>query len=164
MDGLFNADQHPGNILLMPDGRLGLIDFGQVKEIDELRRYQIARLMLALARDDRAAIVEECKRQGFRTKRMDPQAIYLHAVSNFDRDTRDVTGERNLQQFIEYLNELDPIETLPTHLIMPARCAILMRGVGTLLAYPISVAKLWQPMADRVVKDYAIQHAEAAVQ
>lgn len=31
VDGIFNGDPHPGNILLMPDGRLGLIDFGQVK-------------------------------------------------------------------------------------------------------------------------------------
>ena len=28
--GVFNADPHPGNVLLMPDGRLGLIDYGQV--------------------------------------------------------------------------------------------------------------------------------------
>jgi predicted unusual protein kinase regulating ubiquinone biosynthesis (AarF/ABC1/UbiB family) len=27
--GVFNGDPHPGNILLMPDGRLGLIDYGQ---------------------------------------------------------------------------------------------------------------------------------------
>lgn len=30
MDGAFNGDPHPGNILLMPDGKLGLIDYGQV--------------------------------------------------------------------------------------------------------------------------------------
>jgi aarF domain-containing kinase len=28
--GSFNADPHPGNILLMKDGRIGLIDYGQV--------------------------------------------------------------------------------------------------------------------------------------
>ncbi len=26
----FNGDPHPGNILLCPDGRVGLIDYGQV--------------------------------------------------------------------------------------------------------------------------------------
>jgi aarF domain-containing kinase len=31
VDGAFNGDPHPGNILLMPDGRLGLIDDGQVR-------------------------------------------------------------------------------------------------------------------------------------
>lgn len=27
--GVFNADCHPGNVLLLPDGRLGLIDYGE---------------------------------------------------------------------------------------------------------------------------------------
>ena len=29
-DKFFNGDPHPGNILLLNDGKLGLIDFGQV--------------------------------------------------------------------------------------------------------------------------------------
>jgi len=31
--GFFNSDPHPGNVLVMPDGRLGLIDYGQCKRI-----------------------------------------------------------------------------------------------------------------------------------
>jgi hypothetical protein len=31
--GVFNADPHPGNVLLMPCGRVGLIDYGQVSEL-----------------------------------------------------------------------------------------------------------------------------------
>ena len=30
VNGVFNGDPHPGNILLCPDGRIGLIDYGQV--------------------------------------------------------------------------------------------------------------------------------------
>lgn len=30
IDGVFHADPHAGNLLLLPDGRLGLLDFGQV--------------------------------------------------------------------------------------------------------------------------------------
>jgi hypothetical protein len=30
LDGVFHADPHAGNLLLLSDGRLGLIDFGQV--------------------------------------------------------------------------------------------------------------------------------------
>lgn len=29
VDGAFNGDPHPGNILLTPDGKLVLIDYGQ---------------------------------------------------------------------------------------------------------------------------------------
>ena len=28
LDGVYNADPHPGNVLVLPDGRLGLIDYG----------------------------------------------------------------------------------------------------------------------------------------
>lgn len=31
IDGAFNGDPHPGNILLTPDGKLGLIDYGQAR-------------------------------------------------------------------------------------------------------------------------------------
>lgn len=31
VDGAFNGDPHPGNILLTPDGKLGLIDYGQAR-------------------------------------------------------------------------------------------------------------------------------------
>ena len=31
--GLFNADPHPGNLIAMDDGRVGLIDYGQCKRL-----------------------------------------------------------------------------------------------------------------------------------
>ncbi|KAH6565178.1 hypothetical protein BASA60_010008 [Batrachochytrium salamandrivorans] len=47
IDGVFNGDPHPGNILVMPDGRLGLIDYGQVKTLTKKE--------LGLDRDDEEA-------------------------------------------------------------------------------------------------------------
>jgi aarF domain-containing kinase len=48
----FNGDPHPGNILLCDDGRLGLVDYGQVKKLDPHAKAKYARLVLALAEDD----------------------------------------------------------------------------------------------------------------
>jgi len=31
--GFFHADPHPGNVFVLDDGRIGLIDFGQVKQV-----------------------------------------------------------------------------------------------------------------------------------
>ena len=33
--GFFHADPHPGNLFIEPDGRIGLIDFGMVGEVDD---------------------------------------------------------------------------------------------------------------------------------
>ena len=32
-DGMIHADPHPGNFILMPDGRMAVLDFGSVKEL-----------------------------------------------------------------------------------------------------------------------------------
>ena len=49
--GLFHADPHPGNIFLLGDGKLGLIDYGMVGRIDEETRTLMAELLLAVSRN-----------------------------------------------------------------------------------------------------------------
>ena len=42
--GFFHADPHPGNIFVLDDGRVGLIDFGQCKQIGARREEHISEL------------------------------------------------------------------------------------------------------------------------
>ena len=50
--GLFSGDPHPGNYLLMPDGRVAFLDFGMTKKVDrELRDAQVEAIRLALEGD-----------------------------------------------------------------------------------------------------------------
>ncbi|MBS3975371.1 MAG: AarF/ABC1/UbiB kinase family protein [Syntrophomonadaceae bacterium] len=51
-DGLIYGDPHPGNVLLMADGSIGLVDFGIVTRADEAFRYQVAKFLLAIAGRD----------------------------------------------------------------------------------------------------------------
>jgi len=48
--GLFQADGHPGNMLVMKKGMVGLIDYGQSKQITDEERWKFARLIVALAK------------------------------------------------------------------------------------------------------------------
>jgi ubiquinone biosynthesis protein len=57
LEGTFHADPHPGNVLLLADGRLGLLDFGSVGRIDAGLRTALQRLLLAL---DRPASPTRC--------------------------------------------------------------------------------------------------------
>ena len=45
VDGLFQADPHPGNILVMPDGGVALLDFGLTKELPDSARRGFARIV-----------------------------------------------------------------------------------------------------------------------
>ena len=51
-EGVFHADLHPGNVLLWPDGTVGLLDFGSVGRLDALTRRHLGRLLLAVDIDD----------------------------------------------------------------------------------------------------------------
>jgi ubiquinone biosynthesis protein len=54
--GVFHADPHPGNVLLLTDGRLALLDFGSVGRLDAQQRSALQYLLLALGRGDPAAL------------------------------------------------------------------------------------------------------------
>ena len=56
IEGVFHADPHPGNVLLLADGHLGLLDFGSVGRIDAGLRAALQRLLLAVDRGDPAAL------------------------------------------------------------------------------------------------------------
>ena len=47
--GFFHADPHAGNIFVLDDGSVGLIDFGQVKQISGRNRETLGKVMIALA-------------------------------------------------------------------------------------------------------------------
>lgn len=57
-DGVFHADPHPGNILLLEDGRVGLLDFGSVGRLDSTIRGAMRRLLLSLDRSDPAMLTD----------------------------------------------------------------------------------------------------------
>jgi len=47
--GVFHADMHPGNMLVLDDGRLGLLDFGVIAHLDDIVRPATSDLLAALA-------------------------------------------------------------------------------------------------------------------
>src|SRR5215470_19499805 len=55
-EGTFHADPHPGNVLVLRDGQLALIDFGSVGRLDPLQQAALRRLMLAVARRNPAEL------------------------------------------------------------------------------------------------------------
>ena len=50
--GLFHADPHPGNLFVLPDGRLCLHDFGNIGELDAPMREGLTSLLDSVVRRD----------------------------------------------------------------------------------------------------------------
>src|SRR5215469_6860795 len=56
--GIFHADPHPGNVLVLPSGQLGLIDFGSVGRLDLTQQDALRRLLVAVAQRDPTELYE----------------------------------------------------------------------------------------------------------
>jgi ubiquinone biosynthesis protein len=56
VDGHFHADPHPGNVLVLGDGRLGLIDFGATGRLDPMQQSSLREMLVAVNLRDAALL------------------------------------------------------------------------------------------------------------
>jgi len=73
--GAYHADPHPGNVLLLADGRLALLDFGSVGRLDAQQRAALQNLLLAIGRGDPAALRDALLELVTRTTDIDEQEL-----------------------------------------------------------------------------------------
>jgi ubiquinone biosynthesis protein len=66
-DGLFHADPHPGNIFVLSDGRLGLVDFGIIGRVTEENMDHFASVLVALVEHDYESLARQYVNLGFVT-------------------------------------------------------------------------------------------------
>ncbi|BCJ42795.1 ABC transporter ATP-binding protein [Actinoplanes ianthinogenes] len=77
MAGLLHADPHPGNFRILPDGRLGVIDFGAVARLPEGHPEPIGRLVRLALDGDADAVADGLRDEGFikRDEQIDAAAV-----------------------------------------------------------------------------------------
>lgn len=85
-DGFYHADPHPGNILVLPDGTLVLLDFGATGQLSARMREGIPKLIEAAVKNDTRAMVEACRMMGFVADGRDASQMaekMIEALRNF---------------------------------------------------------------------------------
>lgn len=60
--GIFHADPHPGNLLVLPGNVVGILDFGMVGQLSQTDRSALVEFVIALGRDDVGRIVENIEK------------------------------------------------------------------------------------------------------
>lgn len=75
--GLMHADPHPGNYRVMPDGRLGVVDFGAVARLPGGFPSSIGRLLTIAMLGDADAVLDGLREEGFVRPGvdLDPEAL-----------------------------------------------------------------------------------------
>lgn len=160
VDGCFQADPHPGNFLLMKDGRIGLLDFGQTKRLDIPQRRRLGALVQAVA--DEKEIGHAVRSIGITTVHNDPvfqEMIGIYVVGSMDQISKLVEREtgnssvKALKEFYCRMLAVDRMLDFPKELYLPLRSASLLRGLGLLLGHKINPAVSWSPYVAQIPPD-----------
>ena len=88
--GFFHGDPHPGNILVLPDGRIGLLDFGLCKELPASFSRQVAQMMVAALIGDSDAALAAASALGFDIESLRAEhlrALMLTVIGDGDAET-----------------------------------------------------------------------------
>lgn len=119
--GFFHGDPHPGNILVLDDGRLGLLDFGLAKELPEGFGGSAARMIASAMAGNAAGAVVAAREIGFVVP--DEQAAEVLTL------VRALLGD--------YGNAADLIERvgpgrieIPSHFALIIRVMVILSGVS----------------------------------
>ncbi len=119
--GFFHGDPHPGNILVLDDGRIALLDFGLAKELPEGFAGNAARMIAAGMSGDTAKAVEAARAIGFVVS--DAKAPHLITL------IKALLGD--YEQAGDLLKQLAPGELeIPHHFTLIGRVMIILSGVS----------------------------------
>ena len=92
--GLLHADPHPGNFRILPDGRLGVLDFGAVARLPDGHPEPVGRLTRLALAGDAKGVLEGLREEGFVKRDAEVDAV---AVLNYVRPMLDPIAEPEFQ-------------------------------------------------------------------
>lgn len=99
----------------MPDGSLGLVDYGQTKSLSNEERLGVARVVNALGNgSSEQEIANQMRNLGFKTKFNDDKIIAKYAALFFDSDVdAKLMGCATPQLYFAKLTTSDPLVNVP---------------------------------------------------
>lgn len=134
VDALFHADPHAGNLMVTPDGRLVLLDFGMMVRVSPAVRLALIRTVFASIRRDAKGVAAGFDALGLIAPGADPaQIARLTELLVEMSATRSTTKERLDRMLTERImtSLYDFPVILPRDLVYFARTASLIEGLGT---------------------------------
>ncbi len=113
-----DKDPHPGNILELSNGQLGLIDYGQCYTLSDKDRLTFASLFQELGSDlediDTSMVASTMRNLGFMFKYEKEDVMTEMAKLLFDNDTARIKlGLPTPQELLMHLNSQDQMVAVP---------------------------------------------------
>jgi ubiquinone biosynthesis protein len=152
--GFFHGDPHPGNIRVLHDGSIALIDYGMVGMLTDEKREQLVDLFVSVANKDVNRALRLVKRMGHPSRPVDDMLLAAD-VQDFIETYYGVSLERlkvgnMLDDFVDIMVEHGL--RCPADFMLLIRAVVTLEGVGRSLDPRFNLAGEIAPFVERIVK------------
>ncbi|MBF0539438.1 MAG: AarF/ABC1/UbiB kinase family protein [Nitrospirae bacterium] len=134
-DGFFHADPHPGNLFVLEDGRVAIVDFGMVGWITPDVMESIAAILLALINKDFGSMIDQFIALGMVTEEVDLDR-FKH---DFMADMMELLlplydsalAEINFAQYLDTITRLSIKHKLkiPSSMLLIDKCMLIIDNI-----------------------------------
>jgi ubiquinone biosynthesis protein len=153
--GIFHADPHPGNTIVMYDGRVGLVDFGIVGYLDEETMLQIAHLFLGYAEHDYDMVMEAFESVGLvnaETMNLKSFRLDLKEMSEpfYGRSLKTISAKDVYDQVMRLIFKYRI--RMPRNLLLLLKTFIQTEALGKILGSDASLLEVTRPYAKKLLE------------
>ena len=153
--GIFHADPHPANAIVMYDGRVSLVDFGIIGYLDEEMMQQVASIFLGYAEHDYSLVMEALSDAGL----LDEETMDIESFSLDLKDISEPFYGRSLQT-ISVKDVYDQVMhlvlkyriRLPRNMLLLLKTIIQTEALGKILGSDASLLEVTRPYAKRLIQ------------
>jgi ubiquinone biosynthesis protein len=152
-DGFYHADPHPGNLLALTKGRIGILDAGMVGRIDDELREQVVEILLAAGDRDAPRLTDLIAEISKAPPNLDRGALSADLMEVFGRygaqavDQFDIGGA--LTAVTRIMHEYNLF--MPSRLSMLIKCLVVLDGTARGLNANFNLVELLAPFQRQFV-------------
>jgi len=153
--GLFHADPHSGNTIVMFDGRVGLVDFGITGYLDDKTMHYVANLFLGYAEHDYDLVMKALlDAELINEKTMDLKSFRRDLMDTsepfYGRSLKTVSVKEVYDQLIHlvYKHKI----RLPRNLLLLFKTFIQTEALGKILGSDASLLEVTKPYAKELLE------------
>ena len=153
--GFFHADPHPGNVLVLPDGAIGYLDFGMMGRLCRETREKFAGLLLAVVRRQEAKVARRLIALTEPDGEPDYRALERDVAEYMERFLYRPIGEvdfaRSFQQMVEMVARHRL--RLPPEIFFMIKALVEIEGIGRRLDPGFDLVKEAAPFVRRLYRE-----------
>lgn len=131
--GFFQADPHPGNLMVTPDRKLILLDFGLSKELPEGYGLGLFELMFSMMTQNESAMIRAFQELGFETRSGDTNTFLLITRRMLARSESGTFEGEFTEEMTDELFEAirqDPVVKVPSDFVLVGRVFSFLSGIA----------------------------------